>query len=211
MFDRINFYQERLFPWFFSVQKYVWFEKDLSIKEKSVQAKIPVDIRYYSIQEREEKDWGEKEVLQLRGRPGLEQFEKRWKRGDVLGAAYQNGQLTSFVWIKKHPESYRRNEGNWAHTYDGWTFERYRGNWLLPVLQQALFDYCRTEWKGITHIDTFVLTRNIPSLKGDSRAGYIPKSIFLQLRIIGQTFKFRLNDRLPQVLLQPNTYIHNSS
>ncbi len=176
----------RLIPWIFSLKRYIRLEKDLNQPDPSIKPKVPVKMRLYHNFPDINEHWGKDAIFKLRGSHGLAKFARRWHHGDVMIGAFVQEELAAFVWIKRKPAPYRKKKIVWAHTYDCWTFDKYRGNNLLPVLQLALSRFCREDWPQITTIDTFVLKGNIPSLNGFLKAGYLPLQEFLSLRFFGK-------------------------
>jgi len=178
-------------------------EKDLLIPDKQVEPGIPLNIEVldkgFDLQ-----NWhGRKEILKIRGEYGLDQFQMRLERGDLCFAAYSNGEFTAFVWLEFPPGSeagypLSRYE---AYTYDGWTFENFRGKRILPAIQQAIMDYAREHHKEIHNLVTHVATWNKPSLSGDQRAGYVIQYLERTIMILGVHRKQRLNRVVPSDLI----------
>ena len=183
----------------FLLEKVYRLEKDLEIQDVLVTPKIPITIQVISKYIDLDKWEFHKKILNIRGHYGLSQFSKRLKQNDILFYALWENHFVGFVWLGFSPENvvgYALREDE-AYTYDGWTFEEYRGKRILPCLQQRIFMYIRNNHPEIRTVVTHVASWNKPSIKGDSRAGYMKKYLELSLVIFGYHRKFRLrNDNL---------------
>lgn len=178
-------------------------EKDLTVPNKQVEPRIPVDIEVLD-KSFDLQNWqGRKEILKLRDEYGIEQFHMRLERGDLCFAAYSKGEFTGFVWLEFPPGSeagypLKMHE---AYTYDGWTFDDFRGKRILPAIQQAIMKYVREHRKEIRDLVTHVAVWNKPSLSGDQRAGYIIQCLERTIMVLGVHRKQRLNRVIPSDLI----------
>jgi hypothetical protein len=187
----------------FFFEKVCRLDKLLEIADKPVQCKVPLEIEVYG-KGFELENWpGKREILNLRGPYGLEQFEKRLERGDLCFAAYSNREFTGFIWLELPPVSEAgypllKDE---AFTFDGWTFENFRGKRIFSVIQQAINDYVRENRPDIRNIVTHVATWNKSSLSGDQRAGYRIVRLELTMVLFGFHRKLILKEPVPADLI----------
>jgi len=178
-------------------------EKDLSVPDIQVESRIPLNIEVldkgFDLQ-----NWhGRKEILKIRDKYGLDQFQMRLERGDLCFAAYSNGEFSGFIWLEFPPgveAGYSLNMHE-AYTYDGWTFENFRGKRVFPVIQQTIMDYVRDHHKEIRSLVTHVATWNKSSLSGDQLAGYVIQYLERTIMILGVHRKQRLNRVVPSDLI----------
>ncbi|MBK6710278.1 MAG: hypothetical protein IPG51_08100 [Chloroflexi bacterium] len=178
-------------------------DKDVALPDPFVEPKIPLDMEIYS-KGFDLNNWaGKKEILELRGQHGLEQFAKRFNRGDLCFAAYSNGNFVGFIWIEFPPvtEAGYSLKTNEAYTYDGWTFEAFRGNRTMPVIQQAIINHVRKNRPDIQNIVTHVATWNKASLSGDQKAGYIISRLERTIVVFGIHKKQILDKKIPPELI----------
>lgn len=186
----------------FFIETVCRLEKDLNIPDDIVESVIPLKIEIID-SEFDLENWpGKKEILEIRGEYGLEQFRARLERGDLCFAAYSNGEFTGFVWLEFPPgvEAGYPLQPHEAYTYDGWTFEKYRGKRILSAIQQAIMVYVRTHHTNIRSLVTHVAVWNRPSLSGDQRAGYIIKRLERTIMILGIHRKQVLSGKVPAEL-----------
>ncbi len=178
-------------------------DKDLSTSEVPIKSKIPLRIEVLSKGLNLNHWEGRKKILQIRGEYGLVQFSKRFERGDLSFAAYSNGKFTGFIWIEFPPvtEAGYSLLHDEAYTYDAWTFDKFRGNRVMPFIQQSIFNHLRRERKDIRNIVTHVATWNKASLSGDQRAGYIITRLELIIVIFGFHRKLISNKEVPRDLI----------
>ena len=149
-------------------------------------------------------NWPSKtKILEIRGEYGLDQFQKRFERGDLCFAAYSNSELVGFVWIEFPPGTEAGSPllMEETYTYDGWTFEKYRGKRTLPIIQQAIMNYVRQQHKDIRKLVTHVATWNKASLSGDQRAGYSITQRELTIVIFGFHRKINLKGKISADLM----------
>jgi RimJ/RimL family protein N-acetyltransferase len=135
-------------------------------------------------------------ILKLRGDFGISNFQERLGRRDVLFSAHSEREFVGFVWLDIPPVDHRnagyRLKNDEAYTYDGYTFKEYRGNWIMPAIQQAIFVYLREKHPDIHSVVTHIQTKNKPSIAGDKRVGYIITGQDLGFVILGYFASFRL-------------------
>jgi RimJ/RimL family protein N-acetyltransferase len=149
-------------------------DKDLNLHDIPITPRIPLSVGFYS-KGFDIDNWdGRKEILNIRGNYGIEIFKNRLERGDYLFVGYSNREFVGFVWIEFPPvtEAGYALKYNEAYTYDGWTFEKFRGNGILPAIQQSITNYVRDYHPDIKNIVTHVANWNKASLSGDQKAGY---------------------------------------
>jgi len=184
-------------------------EKDLTVPDKLVEPLISLDIE---IMEKgfDLHGWrGQKEILEIRGEYGVEQFRVRLERGDLCFAAYSLGEFAGFVWLEFPPgvEAGYPLQRDEAYTYDGWTFDGFRGKRVLPVIQQAIMTFVREQNKEIHRLVTHVATWNKASLSGDQRAGYIIQRLERTIMMMGIHRK-TISDReiAPDLIMHQQKY-----
>jgi RimJ/RimL family protein N-acetyltransferase len=178
-------------------------DKDIAIPVRTVIPKIPLSVDHYS-KGFDIDNWeGRKELLNLRGDYGLEVFRNRFERGDYLFVGYSEGEFVGYIWIEFPPvtESGYELEIFEAFTYDGWTFEKFRGKGIFAAIQQSIIKYVRECRPDIRNIVTHVATWNKASLSGDQRAGYKIVGIERTIVLFGIHRKQRLNKKIPQELI----------
>ncbi len=185
-------------------EKYFRLDKELGKTVKPVMPKIPIRIEIIRRGFDLEKWTGKKELLEIRGEYGLEQFQKRIERGDLCFAGYSNRAFVGFVWIEFPPvtEAGYQLYTNEAYTYDGWTFEEYRGNRVLAVIHQAIMNWVRQNRRDLHKLVTHVAIWNKPSLAMDQRAGYVIVRQELSFVILGYHKKFVINRAIPTELIK---------
>jgi hypothetical protein len=174
-------------------------EKDLALPDPALETPLPLTVEILS-KEAHLTTWqGKDEILCLRGNYGIEQFRQRLSRGDVCFTADAAGKCAGFVWLEFPPG----NEAGYpllpyeAYTYDGWTFETFRGKRVLPFIQQAIMKYVRQHYPDVRRLVTHVALWNTPSLAGDQRAGYRPQRLEKTIMILGIHRKRILNREVP--------------
>lgn len=187
----------------FLIETVCRLEKDLSVPDRLAEPAIPLTIealdRGFDLM-----NWqGKKEILELRGEYGIDQFRIRIERGDKCFAAYLNGEFAGFVWLEFPPggEAGYPLQAQEAYTYDGWTFEKFRGKRILPVIQQTIMGYVREHHKEIQRLVTHVAVWNKASLSGDQRAGYIIQRLERTIMILGIHRKQVLPIEVPAELI----------
>lgn len=171
----------------FFIETVCRLEKDLMVPDNHVEARIPLHIETLD-RNIDLMNWkGQKEILEIRGEYGLGQFRERLERGDLCFAAYSNGEFAGFVWLEFPPgvEPGYPLLSQEAYTYDGWTFDKFRGKRVLPFIQQFIMAYVRTHFEHIHQLVTHVAVWNKPSLSGDQRAGYIIQRLERTIMILG--------------------------
>jgi hypothetical protein len=177
----------------FLIETMCRLDKDLQVMEDKVEPKIPLVVKPYS--KIDFDGWRDRPaILAIRGDYGLIQFKERFERGNIFFAAYSGDYFVGFVWLEFPPvigAGYPLSDHE-AYTYDGWTFEAYRGNRILPVIQQSIMDYVRMTRTDIQFLVTHVAARNQPSLSGDLRAGYRVGRKELALVFLGYHRKVRI-------------------
>ena len=107
------------------VERMCRLEKNLGVLENPIQLRIALKIVPYVNDLQFKRLEDRSEILTIRGNYGLQQFRKRFERGDIMFAAYREDKFVGFVWIEFPPVNdagYSLEEGE-AYTYDGWTFE----------------------------------------------------------------------------------------
>ena len=178
-------------------------DKNLHEAEKIVHPKIPIKIGILKKGLILDEWNGKEDILSIRGIYGLEQFAKRFNRGDLCFVAYSHDDFAGFVWVEFPPvtEAGYSLQSAEAFTYDGWTFEKFRGNRVLPVLQQAIFAYVRVNRPDICSIATHVAIWNKASLSGDQRAGYKITRLERTIVLLGFHKKVPLNREIPNDLI----------
>jgi len=187
----------------FLIEHICRLDKNVNIPDLRVDPRIPINIEVNS-KDSNLKNWpGKKKILAIRGDYGLEQFEKRFENGDLCFMAYSNGEFVGFIWIEFPPvlRAGYTLEINEAYTYDGWTFEEFRGNRTMPVIQQAITNFVREKRTDIKNIVTHVAPWNKASLSGDQRAGYIITRIERIIIIMGIHKKQILDVEIPSELV----------
>lgn len=170
-------------------------EKTLSNPEEKVDPKIPLTVTIISgSSSLEAEDLNN--IVKLRGYYGIINFHERLDRGDIMFCAHSERNFVGFVWLDLPPVDHRnagyRLENDEAYTYDCYTFREYRGNKILPAIQQVLFAYLREKRSDIHSIVTHIMTKNKPSIAGFKRAGYIITGQDLYVVILGYYACFRL-------------------
>lgn len=178
-------------------------EKDLAVPDKPVLPAIPLTIETLNAKSDLTIWQGREEILALRGEFGLEQFQSRLRRGDLCFAAYAEGGLAGFVWLEFPPGNVAGYplQPHEAYTYDGWTFESFRGKRILPAIQQTIMKYVRLHHPHIRTLVTHVAVWNKPSLSGDQRAGYVIRRLERTVMMLGVHRKQALAARIPADLL----------
>lgn len=170
-------------------------EKALTNPEEKVEPKIPLTVTTISGSSSLEAD-DLNNILRLRGDFGITNFHERLERGDVLFCAHSEREFVGFVWLDLPPVAHRnagyRLENDEAYTYDAYTFREYRGNKIMPAIQQAIFAYLREKRPDIHSIVTHIQIKNKPSIAGDKRAGYIITGQDLCVVFLGYYASFRL-------------------
>lgn len=187
----------------FLIETVCRLEKDLTAPDETVEPAIPLNVEIMDT-DFDLVNWhGKKTILELRGEYGMEQFRARLDRGDLCFAAYSSGEFTGFVWLEFPPggEAGYPLQLQEAYTYDGWTFENFRGKRILPVIQQAIMNHARGHHKEIRSLVTHVAVWNKPSLSGDQRAGYIIRRLERTVMILGIHRKQVLSDEIPAELI----------
>jgi hypothetical protein len=158
----------------FLIEPVYRLDKDLNLHDIPVTPRIPLRVGFCS-KGFDIDNWdGRNKILNLRGNYGIEIFINRLERGDYLFVGYSNREFVGFVWIEFPPvtEAGYMLKYNEAYTYDGWTFEKFRGNGILPAMQQSIINYVRDYQPDIKNIVTHVANRNKASLSGDQKVGY---------------------------------------
>jgi hypothetical protein len=173
------------------------FRKDITIPDNNkIQPKIPIQIMVYD-QSLDLANWpGKQEIIKIRGEYGIKQFQDRLDEGDLLFCAYSEEVFTGFIWLTPPNYSFSGITLNADENYhiDGWVFERFRGNNILPVLQLALVDYLRKERPDIHYLVSHGAARNKATLAGQQKAGLAPISRELSIFLFGYNKKIKLND-----------------
>lgn len=192
----------------FFIETVCRLEKALGVPDEMVKPVIPLNIEVmddaFNL-----GDWqGRAEILGIRGQYGIDQFHARLQRGDLCFAAYSNDEFTGFVWLDFPPgsEAGYPLQADEAYTYDGWTFEKFRGKRVLPVIQQAVMGHVRGHHKEINKLVTHVAVWNKPSLSGDQRAGYVIRRLERTVMILGFHRKLVLAGEVPADL-----FMHHQS
>jgi hypothetical protein len=187
----------------FFIETVCRLEKDLAIPDPPVMPAVPLHIETLSNASDLTTWQGQKEILALRGEYGMQQFHARLKRGDLCFTACAEGRFAGFVWLEFPPgnEAGYPLQPHEAYTYDGWTFENFRGKRVLPAIQQAIMTYVRTYHRDIRTLVTHVAVWNKPSLSGDQRAGYIILRLERTFMILGVHRKQVLSAKIPAELL----------
>lgn len=183
----------------FLIETVCRLEKDLTAPDEIVEPAIPLNIEIMGM-DFDLVNWhGKRTILELRGEYGMEQFRARLARGDLCFAAYSNGGFAGFVWLEFPPggEAGYPLQLQEAYTYDGWTFEKFRGKRILPVIQQVVMGHVRGHYKEINRLVTHVAVWNKPSLSGDQRAGYIIRRLERTIMILGIHRKQVLARKIP--------------
>lgn len=191
----------------FFIETVCRLEKDLATPEAPVTPVIPLTIQILSSETNLETWQGQKEIFSLRGEYGREQFHIRLQRGDLCFAAYSEGRLAGFVWLEFPPgnEAGYPLQPHEAYTYDGWTFDNFRGKRVLPAIQQSIMGYVRAHHANIQTLVTHVAVWNKPSLSGDQRAGYVIRRLERTVMILGFHRKQTLSAKVPaELLTHPN-------
>lgn len=182
----------------------LWFErvyrleKNLSTPEDQVNPKIPLQLMIFSGSDLDVDSWeGKKRIFEIRGEYGIAQFKERLARGDLLFIAQWQEKDVGFVWLEFPPGedigySLSMDE---AYTYDGWTYEEYRGNRALPFIQQGIMNYVRDSISNICTLVTHIAVWNGASISGDIRAGYVITRLELSVSIIGYHRKYFIASR----------------
>ncbi|MFZ5884588.1 MAG: hypothetical protein ACOYYI_12485 [Chloroflexota bacterium] len=187
----------------FLIETVCRLEKDLAIPDFPVMPAVPLQIETLNSASDLTTWQGRKEILALRGEYGMEQFHARLKRGDLCFTAYSEGGFAGFVWLEFPPgnEAGYPLQPHEAYTYDGWTFETFRGKRVLPVIQQSIMGYVRAHHANIRTLVTHVAVWNKPSLSGDQRAGYVLRRLERTVMILGVHRKQILSANIPAELL----------
>lgn len=197
---------QQLWKNFFFFEEVCRLDKLLEVLDIPVKPLCPMDVKVYR-QGFDLENWSAKQkVLEIRGQYGLEQFRKRFERGDLCFAGYSNGELVGFVWLELPPvtEAGYSLLSNEAFTHDAWTFEKFRGKRAFSVLQQAINNHVRANRPDIQNIVTHVATWNKASLSGDQRAGYKITRLELTIVILGFHRKLILKKPIPaDLILRP--------
>lgn len=191
----------------FLIETVYRLEKNLAAPESPVTPAIPLTIQILSGETSLASWQGQKEVFSLRGEYGMEQFRLRLQRGDLCCAAYSEGRLAGFVWLEFPPgnEAGYPLQPHEAYTYDGWTFENFRGKRTLTAIQQFIMRYVRAHHANIRTLVTHVAVWNKPSLSGDQRAGYVIQRLERTVMILGFHRKQALSAKVPaELLIHPN-------
>jgi hypothetical protein len=185
------------------IKNLFWFEityrfrKDLTvIEENKIQAKIPIEIVVFG-PELDLELWRDNQrITNIRGDYGLKQFRDRFSEGDLLFCAYSQDKFTGFIWLNPPNYSFSGITLHPDENYhiDGWVFEEYRGNNILPVLQQAVIDYLRKERPYIHYLVSHGALKNKATLSGQQKAGMIPVARELSIFLLGYNKKIKLND-----------------
>jgi len=198
MRDTINMVHHNVF----SIELFYRMEKQLKQPELKLEAKIPLDIRTMS-GKLTLADEALQKVRGIRGQYGLDQFEERLARGDVMFGAYNEDKLAAFVWLEYPPvvDAGYEVADDMGFTYDAWTFDEYRGNRIFPVIQQAIFDHVRENNPEIKRLLTQVATWNAASAIADQRAGYIILNVELSVIFIGYNKRFKIGYDLPPSIM----------
>lgn len=177
------------------VERMYRLEKDLSGSEEQVTPKIPLRVIYYSNDDLDLTMWkGREQILHIRGEYGILQFKKRFRRGDKIFVAYCGDDIVGFVWLEFPPGEdvgYLLSLDE-AYTFDAWTFEAYRGNRALPVIQQEISKYLIQNHSNLRRIVTHIAVWNEPSLSGYRRAGYRITRLEASVSLMGFHRKFKL-------------------
>jgi len=176
-----------------SMERVYRMEKRLDRGEYQLETKIPITIRTMSGELSLTKAEADK-VRGIRGDYGIEQFEERLARGDIMFGAYHEEQLTGFVWLEYPPV---RTAGckvpdDMAFTYDAWTFEEFRGNRIFPAIQQAIFHHLREHNPEVKRVLTQVATWNKASAYADQSAGYIIVGLEWSVIVLGYNFRLKI-------------------
>lgn len=188
----------------FWLEKMCRLEKDLSVPDKMLGSKVPLRIVPYTNNNLQIDTWVDRSaILAIRGNYGLQQFKERFERGDMMFAAYWEDKFVGFVWIEFPPVNdagYPLKE-NEAYTYDGWTFDTYRGNRVLAVIQQSIITWVRNNRQSIRTLVTHVADWNKPSLTMDQKADYMIIRQELLIVMLGYHKKIVLRDSIPPKLI----------
>ena len=103
-------------------------------------------------------------------------FQARLRRYEEFWTAQQDDKIVSYCWATREPVeigevrrliSPRSNE---VYLYDAFTFPEYRGQNLYPALLQRILAHSRQQ--GLHRALIFVLSDNVPSIRGVLKAGF---------------------------------------
>lgn len=170
------------------------FEKILAIPEEKVVPKIPLEV-IPLIGEFDLDTWGIIDaLLQIRGQFGVEQAEERLENGYVMFCAVSEGKFVGFIWLNAFPvdgAGYKLNDDE-AYHIDGWVFAPYRGNGVLPALQQGVFNYLRANYPQIRILIGHASAWNKSSIIGQQRAGLVMVAKELSIVFFSLHRKFHL-------------------
>lgn len=176
--------------WFEAVYR---LERELQTPDDKVEPRIPISIVTVSSDVDLKRDVKEK-VAKIRGDYGVSQFRERLERGDILFCAYSKENFVGFIWLMSSSvvveSGYKLQDGE-AYHIDGWTFEPYRGNRVLSVLQQSIANYLIEERPDVRLLVGHAAIGNKASLAGYRRAGFVIVARELSVTLLGHNRKFR--------------------
>lgn len=123
--------------------------------------------------------------------PDRHLFPSRLERGEQFWTAQQEGKILSYCWATRlaveigeirRKISPRDDE---VYFYDAFTFATYRGYNLYPALLQHMLEQSRQQ--GFRRALIFVMSDNIASIRGVSKAGFREFQRVIHSRIFGIT------------------------
>lgn len=142
-------------------------EKTPTNPDEKVEPKIPLKVTAVSSLNRLEAEDLNK-ILTLRGDHGIADFHERLEKGEVLFCAHSDREFVGFGWLDLPPVAHRnagyRLENDEAYTHGCYTFREYRGNRIMPAIQQAIFAYLREKRPDIRSVVTHIQIKNKPSM-----------------------------------------------
>ena len=108
--------------------------------------------------------------------PDRHLFQARLERGEQFWTAQYRNKVVAYCWATRDPVEIGEvrcvisPRGDELYLYDAFTFAEYRGQNLYPALLQHLLEWSRLA--GVRRALIFVLSENIPSIRGVQKAGF---------------------------------------
>ncbi len=113
----------------------------------------------------------------------------RFDRGEICFIAIHEGKVVSYIWGSRGKVGVEEIDmavetaPKEIYLYDAFTLEPWRGNNLYPAVLRRALEYGRD--LGLQRTTIFVEARNIPSIRGVTKAGFILFQTLLYKRILG--------------------------
>lgn len=121
----------------------------------------------------------------------------RFDRGELCFIALHQGEIVSYIWGSRGKVGVEeiamsiQTAPLEMYLYDAVTLEPWRGNNLYPAVLKHALEYGRD--LGLERITIFVEARNIPSIRGVTKAGFI----LFQTLLYKSVFGFGKRELLP--------------